>query len=330
MSALFVSIGPGRFVLFGLLAALPACTATGAGDSQDMASPAPPPDLGMPGLALPGATFYPSSVSAAADGTIYVGSLATGQVTRFAPGSTAPLEFIAAGDPKGVIGVFVDSNNATLYLCATDFSTTPRGSEVRAYDLTTAALRKKYPFSAEAFCLDFAMDGAGVLYVTDGNGRIWTLAKGGDALAVWTSGPLFHASTGSGVGAKGIAVDGQNVYVTAFSDNRLVRVPITADGTAGAAQQIPVAPALRGPDTLRRDGAGTLVVVEGAAGQLSRLTVTDSTATATPVGTRLNGPTSVIRVGGTYWVSEGQLDRFFDTSLGAPTLPFRVRSIAAP
>src|SRR5258707_2934404 len=59
-------------------------------------------------LVLPGNNYYPESLNVAADGTLFVGSLATGQVVRFAPGSTTAQVFVLPGTVKAVAGVLVD------------------------------------------------------------------------------------------------------------------------------------------------------------------------------------------------------------------------------
>ena len=120
----------------------------------------PSPDMAtsLSQLALPGDTFYPESLNAAADGTLFVGSLGTGAVVKVAPGSSSVVQFLAGGNPKGVTGVLPDSASSTLYLCAVDLSTMVPTSEVRAYDLVSAALKATYPFPNAAFCNDLALE----------------------------------------------------------------------------------------------------------------------------------------------------------------------------
>src|ERR1051326_7218409 len=87
-------------------------------------SDAPAPDAAAPStLTLAGSAYYPESLSAAPDGTLYVPSLGTGEVVAFAPGATTPTTFIAAGDPKGVSGLY--ANATTVWLCAVDLTTQP-------------------------------------------------------------------------------------------------------------------------------------------------------------------------------------------------------------
>lgn len=274
-------------------------------------------------LILPGDRYYPESLTAAADGTLYVGSLGTDQVVSFAPGSTTASTFLAGGDPKGVSGVFADSGTSTLYLCAVDLTTSPPTTEVRTYDLGTAALRNTYPFPGPAFCDDFALDGAGNLYVADAFGSVYKLNKGGAELTLWKQDPLLAPSSPTGFGADGIVVGQGMLYVNTFSDSGLFQIPIHADGSAGAVAPITVTPALQGPDGMRLIDSDTLLVTESFSGKLTRVDLSGTTGTATTIASGFNGPTSVIKVGGSYWVSEGQLVHFVEGT--TPTTPFTVK-----
>jgi streptogramin lyase len=306
-------------ILLGLL--LPAC----GGDE-----PTPPVQL-----QLPGDQYYPESVTAAPDGTLYVGSLATGQVVAFAPGETTATVFLPGGDPKGVTGMFADTTSETLFLCAVDItqllSQTPPSSEVRAYDLKTAELKGTYPFPEPGFCNDFARDNRGPLFITDSLGRIYQLAEGATSLTLWSNDPQLGPSAPTGFGADGLALDGAgNVYVNTFSDGRLIRIPISDDGSAGDAVEIEVSPALSGPDAMRMIGANTLLVVDGNTGQLVRVALSGARGTATVVRDGLNMPTSVAITESTYWVTEGQVGVLFGLVAGPPALPFVVTPVPAP
>lgn len=284
---------------------------------------------------LPSERFYPESVTATPDGTLYVGSLATGQVVEFASGAATATVFLPGGDPEGVTGLFADIGSGTLFLCAVDIAQlldqTPPTSEVRAYDLETAALKARYPFPEPGFCNDFARDDRGTLFVTDSLGRIYQLPEGATSLALWSSDPLLGPSVPTGFGADGIAFDGAgNIYVNTFSDGRLIRIRIAEDGSAGDAVEIAVSPALNGPDAMRMLDASTLLVVNGNTGQLVRVALSGAAGTATVVRDGLNMPTSVAVTGATYWVTEGQVGVLFGLVAGPPALPFVVTPVSAP
>src|SRR5205823_1294103 len=120
--------------------------------------PAKQPDS----LALPGDAYYPENLHAGADGTLYVGSLTTGEVTAFADGDTTPRVVIAAGQDgvTGESGVLVHGD--TLWICSID-TTFRRPTELRSFDLHGTSLAR-YPLAPDQFCNDLAFDGAGNLF----------------------------------------------------------------------------------------------------------------------------------------------------------------------
>jgi hypothetical protein len=281
-------------------------------------------------LDLPGTAYYPENLYAAPDGSLYVPSLGTGEVVRFAPGATTPTTFIAAAgsgadSPKGVSGIFIDGSG--LWLCAVDLATTPPTTEVRQYDLATAAKLATYPFSQPAFCNDLVRDAASNLFVTDSFGAVWKLAPGASALAVWSSDPQLAPPTETGFGADGIAIDEGSLWVTNFSAGQLLQIPIAADGTAQTPIALTVTPRPSTPDGLRSLGGGSFVFADGATGTLTEVAVHGTTADATMLASGLNGPTSVAKIGATYWVSEGQIGHLTGALTGAPSTPFDVRAV---
>lgn len=280
-------------------------------------------------LPLPGTSYYPESLGASDDGTILIGSLATGQVTRFAPGSDVGTPFLAnGGEAQGVTGVLVDDASGSVYLCAIDptFKDLAQ-NQLRRYDLATGQRLESYSFPSANICNDMAFDHNGHLYVTDSTGRIYRLAKGEKQLTLWTDDAQL-APPPNGFGADGISFDGTDtLYVNSFSNGKLFRIRIEADGHAGPVQEIAVTPRLESPDGMRQVDRSTLIVVEGA-GRLTRVSVAGTTATASVLQSGLDGPTSVVQVGDRYVVTEGQLGHFLDPASGPPA-PFRSRSFPA-
>ncbi len=282
-------------------------------------------------LTLPSSNFFPESLTATADGTLYVGSLARGEVVKFAADSVAPTTFIPAGGVDGGVvraaaGVLADEGSNTLWVCANDL-TFAAPSTVVAFDLTTAAAKATYAFSAAAFCNDFTLDAQKNLYVADSFGKVWKLAKGGTALTVWNADPQLAPSSPMGFGADGIAFDGVGaLYVNTFSDGRLLKLPIAGDGTAGAATLIAVTPALAFPDGMRALDANTLLVVEGA-GRLTKVTVTGATASGTVLANRLDAPTAVVAARGAWWVTEGQLPVLLGQKPPPANVPFLIQKV---
>ena len=267
-------------------------------------------------LDLPGAPFFPESITASKDGTLFVESIAGSGIVKFEAGTRARKTFAAPGTVKGVAGVFDDDDANTLYACNVDSRATPTASVVRAFDLTSGAAKASYPFLTTGFCNDFARDTAGNLYVTDSLGKIYLLKKGATALVPWSADPKLAPTSPGGFGADGISFDGTStIYVNTFTDNGLLRIPVQADGSAGAVETTTVTPALSGPDGMRQIDATTLLVVEGA-GRLSRVKVTGATGQSIPIVNRVDSPTGVAVTGGSYWVTEGSSDASSSTRPG--------------
>jgi sugar lactone lactonase YvrE len=283
--------------------------------------PAPQPDI----IALPGDAYYPESLSASADGTLFVGSLTTGQVTAFANGDTAPRTVVGAGSGvTGVAGVLV--HDEELWICSID-PTFQRATEVKSFALDGTA-HDTFSLGANRFCNDMAFDDAGSLYVTDSfSGTVLRLAAGGNALEPWLVDPSLAPAMQGAFGLDGIAFDGAGgLYLDKLDTSGLYRVAIQADGSAGAATPIAVTPALASPDGMRVLDAHTLLVIEGP-GRLSKVTVNGATATATALADDLDMPTGVVKTRGFAWVSEGQLGRLFAQPPVAPMLPFAIRRV---
>ena len=64
----------------------------------------------------------------------------------------------------------------------------------------------------------------------------------------------------------------------------------------------------------------TLLVADGAGGRVVRLTIDGKNAVAETLASGLRGPTSVVRVGKSLWVSEAQFGV-------TPQLPFRIERV---
>lgn len=275
-------------------------------------------------LALPGDAYYPESLSADRDGTLYVGSLTTGQVVAFADGSTEGT--VVVGASSGIIGVAgVTVRGDELWLCAVD-PTFQRPTEVRSFGLDGSP-RATHPLGSNRFCNDLAFDAGGALYVTDSfNGTVLRLAPGGAAVEPWLDDAALAPSMPGAIGLDGIAVVAGAVFVNKLDTGGLYRVAIGADGApVGPATQITVTPALTAPDGMRALDDRTLLVAEGS-GKLTKITVDGNTATAT-LATDLDQPTGVVVARGSAWVTEGQLGRLFAMPPQAPNLPFKIRRI---
>jgi hypothetical protein len=102
-------------------------------------------------LTVPGDSFFPESIAATPDGTLFVGSVVTGEILRYRPGSTTAETLVAAGVNAGTAGVFADTRRGVLWACAVDLTfQTP--TALRALDLRTGALRANYQLADRSVC----------------------------------------------------------------------------------------------------------------------------------------------------------------------------------
>jgi hypothetical protein len=138
------------------------------------------------------------------------------------------------------------------------------------------------------------------LYVADSEGVIYTLDAAGKATA-WSQDALLAPSQPAcggvvplAVGANGIVVAGGDVFVTNTDYGRLVRIPIKADGSAGAAAVVAEDCAkLAGADGLARDKDGTFLIAVNAQNRIARVTPT-GTISIVAEGAPLATPASLL------------------------------------
>jgi sugar lactone lactonase YvrE len=134
----------------------------------------------------------------------------------------------------------------------------------------------------------------GTVYATESFGnRIHRLRPGATELDVWV------AATEQLAGVDGIAIlaDGA-VYVNTFFAGRLLRIPVNADGRAGALVPIETSLPLTRPDGLRTVGPQTMIQAEGQ-GRVAEVTISGNRANVRVLQEGLSGATGVTLVGDT-------------------------------
>ena len=311
------------------------------GDKGDKGDPGVKGDPGLSGspdfLSLPG-DFYPESIAAGADGTLYAGSLTGLGVYRLAPGTARFTEFLAPGTGglQQVSGVLPDDARTTLWVCSF-LSTNPASEAVKSFDLKTGAAKGSFLLPGGGFCNDMALDGNGSLYVTDsGKSRVLRLLNGAGSLADWSTDTRYTSTNPQDFTLDGITFDGAaNLYVNKFNTGEIFKVGIKSDGTADlpvlltitAKFKLPTGQtkALLSADGQRQLDANTLLVVDGTRNALLKIVVSGSTATATILSNRLEGPTGIAVVGDQAFVSEGQLGKLFGFDSSPVSYPFAVK-----
>ncbi|GAA3290232.1 hypothetical protein Dvina_02000 [Dactylosporangium vinaceum] len=288
-------------------------------------------------LTVPGDDYYPESISAAANGDLYVGSITTGAITRFRAGSSVAEPFVAAGVNVGTAGVLVDDARRVLWTCNIDLSF-QQPTSLRAFSLRTGTPVADYVLPDGGVCADIT-NVRGALFITDTTnptaspqapGRILKLttpnpvSAAGGTLSVWSADPAFTA--GPGLQINGIAFDGfGTLYTTNYGSGQLIRVRIAPDGSAQPAELIATPRPLVNPDGIRMLSPTRLLITENP-GRVSYVDV--RTGAVVLISDAVDQPTSVVRVGRDLWVAEGQVLRL--QAGEAPHLPFTVRRVPLP
>jgi sugar lactone lactonase YvrE len=286
-------------------------------------------------IELPGDAFYPEGIASAADGTLYVGSLATGAIVRVTPCETDVETFVDVGTTtRNVVGMIVDEDAALLWACDSDFSfMTP--PVLQAYDLASGALVASHDFGAVGFCNDIALGVDGAVYATDSSGARVVRVAPADRLQdtpveTWLTDPEFVVGMGE-FGLNGIALaDDTTLYAVNYQQGELYRIPIEAGGTAGAVTLLDLDVTLVTPDGLKALAPDRLLVVEQGLGGLSSIDIAGDAATVTVSTSGLDFPTTFAIVEQDAWVSLGQLDHLLGIDPAPPTVPFTIVRVALP
>ncbi len=264
---------------------------------------------GSTSVRLPDTSRFPESVTADANGTLFVSSIADGGVLKVGADGAVVSQFMKPGDhgTRSTFGLLADPKRGVLWVASNDATPLgakgPNGTEgawVKAFDVATGAMKTSVRLpGAKALANDFALDGDGSLYVTNTFApQILRLKPAATEFEVFVEDPILSK------GLDGIAfgADG-NLYVNTFMGGELFRIEVK-QGMAGKVTQLETLRPLKFPDGLRTFKDGFLMV-EGS-GALSRVTVSDDSAKIEPIQ-QFAGPTGVTVAGDRIWVSEGQL-----------------------
>ena len=173
-----------------------------------------------------------------------------------------------------------------------------------------------------------ARDHHGDLFVSDSfGGRIWRISPGG-AATVWKQDPLLTTAGFPPFGANGVAFDRteSDLYVANTGDDRVLRIAVNADGSAGAVAVF--ATGIDGADGIQFDVRGNLYVCANQADEIAVLSP-DGTRIATYRGTgtsALHFPASLVFRGRELFITNLAFDHSFnplpDSKISVLTAPY--------
>jgi sugar lactone lactonase YvrE len=287
-------------------------------------------------ISLPGNDVFPESITSTPDGTLYVGSTASGGVLRVRKDGRTVDQWIKPGqyDTGAIFGVFADERSKTLWMCSNDITplglknpSESKGSALVGVDLRTGTLKAHASVSGGngGSCNDIAVGSDGSAYATNPSmGQILRLRPGKSELEVWNADPQFAPNDKGGPYIDGIAFgsDG-NLYVNTWQEGGFYRIDVRND-VAGKVTRLETSRPLEKPDGMRSAGRNQFLAVEGP-GRLVRLTPANDKVNVETLKDDFEGPVSVTLVRNTAWVAEGQLlYLFFPDKRGKQQLPFKV------
>lgn len=264
-------------------------------------------------ITLPGDHLYTESITSLKDGTLILGSLGKGNVSRIPYGTTNVTEFIKPGTNglHAVFGVFADEKHNTLYVC----SNTDKGvgvAELKTFDLKTAAPKGSYTLPEQgSFCNDTATSDDGTAYVADTrHATILMLKPGASSFEVAAKDPLLDSTDGLAFGEKRV------LYVNGVNTGKLVRVDLGADGKSTKVIDLKLSKTLVRPDGMRAIGKNRLLLAENGAatdtagGVMSIVTISPDGQSAqfNVIKSGIESTPAVTATKGQAWIAEGKLN----------------------
>jgi hypothetical protein len=192
----------------------------------------------------------PESITVAPDGALILGSMSKPVIYRAVKGATKAEVFIdvSSEGPVSFLGVLADSGTNTLWAC--QIMRAPNGKDrrsiLRSFDLTAGAPKFRWALPGEVnLCNDFTIGPDRALYVSDTLGsRIFRVKPDAQEAEL-----LIQDRTLDGI--DGIAFLDGVLYANNVISNNLYRIPLDAEGKAGAPVQIWPNRPIKGPDGMR-------------------------------------------------------------------------------
>jgi len=266
---------------------------------------------------------FPESLSATADGTVYIG-LTKGAVYRAMPGEATAKPFIGkdAGHFGIVLGVLTDSATDTLWVC----DNAGKAASLKTFSLKTGIPKKTYAFPRGGICNDIALKGRDA-YITDTrNGRVLKLAAGSDTLTNW------YINDASDPSLDGLVWQNGALYTNTYNGNNIIRVSVNPDGSAGKGVNLKPSTDVYQPDGMRLSADGKILMIEGRGkdgnGRLDEVMVNGDAATIRVIKDHYMIPAAVTVVGNTAYVLEAKFNYQRDPALkGKDPAPFKAYAV---
>jgi sugar lactone lactonase YvrE len=283
-------------------------------------------------ITLPGARLFTESITSTKDGTLIVGSLGKGNVSRIAPGTATVTEWIkpGTGGLNAVYGVYADEKFKTLWVCSDHYDDgTGDAPAVKSFDLSTGAPKGSYPLPGDGpFCNDIAVATDGTAYITDtAQASVVMLKPGAKDLVIAAKDPLLAGADGLAFGEKTV------LYVNSVTTGKLLRVDLGPDGKSTSVTELKLSKALSRPDGMRAIGKDRLLLAENS-GNMDIVTFSGpggQNAEIKTIKEGLESTPAVTATRGMAWIAEGKLNYRSDPELkGKDPGTFKIYAVPLP
>ena len=231
-------------------------------------------------------------------GNVFASLSPLGQLVKIPAGTTDAVPFgsvsgLGAGD-IGLLGLAVDAPG-NVYGAV--FAPTGTATGVWKFDRKTGAEELVPGTSSMAFPNSVAFDKRGTMYITDTiGGAVWRVERDGTA-ETWVQSSLLEGDGSLGfpfpLGANGIAVRNNTVYVGVTEQSSIVTIPIQPDGSAGTPEVLATIPGAA-VDGIALDVHGNVYFANPVPSAIIKVSADGSVnGTVADDSAFLDGPTSV-------------------------------------
>jgi sugar lactone lactonase YvrE len=265
-------------------------------------------------ITLPGTRIFPESITSTSDGTLFVGSLGHGNVSRIASGTATVEEWIkpGTGGLNQILGVYADEKGKTLWVCSNNLQNKGEATAAMAFDLKTGAPKGTYVLPGDGtLCNDIAVAGDGTAYFTDTRqGSVVMLKPGAKTLEIAAKDPLLAGADGLAFGEKTI------LYVNSVSAGKLLRLDLRPDGKAKSVVELKLSRPIDRPDGMRAIGKNRMLLAENS-GKMSIVTFSGEgmqNAVIKTIKEGLEMTPAVTATRGMAWIVEGKLPYMNDAA----------------
>ncbi|MEO1185867.1 MAG: gluconolaconase [Cyanobacteria bacterium J06636_27] len=214
-------------------------------------------------IALPKGFQYPNGITRSSDGTVYVGSVTSGDILQVSLKDKDKSEikpfFQGNQDIFAVATVKLDEARGILWGTSPDvLRNAGKQHRVFAIDVNSSKVLNIITIPDDGFGNDIALDLNGGVYVTDSvKPRILYLPPGATQFETWVENQLFRTRGRFGLSGITHREDGV-LFVTMYSDGRLFKV-----NKNRTVEEIELPRKIDGSDAIQLADDGSLFMIEG-------------------------------------------------------------------